>query len=129
MSNTGRTHFKKGNLPPKHKKDCKCFRCSKISWNKGIKTASIIGEKIRKSLLGKTGKDSRRWLGEKAKIKAKHMYIYKTYGLATKCDLCGDKKATSYEWSNISRTYKRDMSDWRQLCISCHRKYDHPKNR
>ena len=25
--NTGRTHFKKGNPPPPHKPNCKCFRC------------------------------------------------------------------------------------------------------
>lgn len=29
--------FIKGELPAKHKEDCKCFRCSRIPWNKGKK--------------------------------------------------------------------------------------------
>jgi len=29
-----------------------------------------------------------------------------------------------YEWSNISRQYLWDVSDWRQLCLYCHRAVD-----
>lgn len=29
-----------------------------------------------------------------------------------------------FEWANKSGDYKRDLSDWLRLCISCHRKYD-----
>lgn len=120
--------FVKGKSPIPHREECNCFRCTRKAWNKNISTKQIIGEKISQSLKGKFGKESRRWLGEDAKIKAIHMWIYKHYGLATKCEKCGIKNS-KYEWSNISRTYKRDMSDWQQLCVSCHRKYDHPKNR
>ena len=107
------------------KSNGKKFEKGSIPWNKGIAHSDEVKQKISNSLHG----NKNRWLGNKAKIKAIHMYIYKIYGLATKCDKCGDKNAKKYEWSNISRTYSRDMSDWWQLCINCHRKYDHPRNR
>lgn len=121
--------FVMGKTPPPHREGCGCFRCTGKVWNEGISTKHIVGAKISESLRGKFGEESRRWLGDKAKIKAIHMWIYKHYGLATRCDKCGNNNASKYEWSNISRTYKREMEDWWQLCISCHRKYDHPKNR
>jgi len=29
-----------------------------------------------------------------------------------------------FQWANISSLYKRDLSDWKQLCIVCHRAFD-----
>jgi hypothetical protein len=55
-------NFKKGNSPPPHKKNCTCFRCSHIPWNKGKKGHSAwnkgkkwsnkIKDKISHSLKG-----------------------------------------------------------------------------
>lgn len=33
-------------------------------------------------------------------------------------------KHRQYHWANISRSYKRDLSDWVRLCASCHKKSD-----
>lgn len=41
------TEFKKGNPPPKHKKGCKCFRCSHLPWNKNKKMSKDFIEKVR----------------------------------------------------------------------------------
>jgi hypothetical protein len=52
-----------------------------------------------------------------------HSWIRSHFGVAVKCEKCGlDRK--NFEWSNKNHKYKRDRSDWQQLCKSCHKKYD-----
>lgn len=60
-----------------------------------------------------------------SKYIATHMWVYRHYGKATKCEKCNQKKGYRFEWANISGDYKRDISDWMQLCQSCHKKQDH----
>lgn len=52
-----------------------------------------------------------------------HNWVYKMGGKASKCELCSVKGST-YHWSNKSGDYKQDMSDWWELCVKCHHKYD-----
>ena len=85
---------------------------------------SAISKKVSDSLRGKFGPSSRRWKGIDAGYVAKHMWIVKNYGKASKCEICHAKTASRYEWANISGEYKRDISDYMQLCPSCHRKMD-----
>ena len=84
----------------------------------------MAGEKISLSLTGKFGEESRRWKGDKASYVAKHMWIIKHYGKASMCEKCGTVTASRYEWANISGEYRRESSDYMQLCPSCHRKMD-----
>ena len=81
-------------------------------------------EKVSQSLLGKFGTYSRRWLGDIASYYAKHMWIVKHYGNATRCELCNSKKAKRFEWAIISGKHRRDINDYMELCPSCHRKLD-----
>lgn len=81
------------------------------------------------SLKGKIGKQSRRWKGDKASYYAKHMWISKHYGKASKCEKCGSLTANRYEWANVSGEYKRERSDYMELCTSCHQKMDHRRRR
>lgn len=65
-----------------------------------------------------------------------HNWIYRILGKANYCsnkDCYYPRKNTSgylminpkrYEWANISREYKQELTDWKQLCSSCHKKYD-----
>lgn len=46
--------FKKGQSAPKHKEDCKCFRCTGISPRKGKKCSEYAKEKIKQANIGKT---------------------------------------------------------------------------
>ena len=46
-----------------------------------------------------------------------HSWIYRNYGKAKKC-IYGHK-SKKYVWANISGEYKRDISDWHQLCHRC----------
>lgn len=88
----------------------------------------ILSEKVSKSLIGKIGKESRRWKGNEAGYVAKHMWIKKYHGKALKCSNDNNHKALRYEWANISGEYKRDITDYIELCPSCHRKMDLFKN-
>lgn len=56
---------------------------------------------------------------------AVHMWVYRHYGKAIKCENCKENKGYRFEWANISGKYKRDIIDWQQLCQSCHKKHDH----
>lgn len=60
--------------------------------------------------------------GDAAGYDARHDWIKRRYGKAVKCEKCGSQK--KIEWANKSWEYKRDLSDWMQLCYWCHRKYD-----
>jgi hypothetical protein len=54
-----------------------------------------------------------------------HYLIKKQYGPANRCDGKDCRgNSTRYEWSNISHEYKLDISDWQQLCKSCHMRFD-----
>ena len=81
-------------------------------------------EKVSESLMGKLGAESRRWKGSKASYVAKHMWIIKHYGNAKMCSIDPTHRAKRYEWANISGKHIRDISDYMELCPSCHRKMD-----
>ena len=55
---------------------------------------------------------------------AKHDYIRRKKKKPENCELCGcdDKKL---ELSNKEHTYSKDLSDWRYICKSCHKKLDY----
>ena len=73
----------------------------------------------------KFGEMHSKWKGDKASIGAKHAWIKARYGKADHCDNpnCAGKSKI-YQWSNISGLYKRERSDWQQLCKSCHCLFD-----
>lgn len=101
-----RTEFKKGNTP----------------FNKG--KMHLRNEKHPK------------WRGDTVGYGALHSWVYRNLGKAHRCEyvLCtyprknASKKVLLYpktfHWANISREYRRELSDWVQLCASCHMKYD-----
>ena len=39
------------------------------------------------------------------------------------CRNCGETEKR-IEWANKSREYKKDVTDWIELCNKCHFKYD-----
>lgn len=111
-SNTGRTHFKKGFTP----------------WNKGIKGST------------RTGVLHHNWKEEDYSYDAVHYWIVRHYGSAVRCDKegCSYPKKTKngtilpyakkFCWSNLSGEYKRDITDWMQMCMSCNMLHDWGKN-
>ncbi len=69
-----------------------------------------------------TGKDSPHWKGKLVGYGGLHHWIKKVSGKAVMCENCNSVK--NVEWANISRKYKRVISDWKQLCRSCHHVFD-----
>lgn len=66
------------------------------------------------------------WKGDDAKYCAIHNWLYRRLGKPRYCEHCKDSKLRhrQYQWANVSRTYKRELSDWIRLCVKCHKKYD-----
>lgn len=71
------------------------------------------------------GKDHHLWKGSSASYITQHQWIQRNYGKASKCEDCSTTKAKRYHWANISGRYLRKISDYKQLCVSCHLKFDH----
>ena len=56
-----------------------------------------------------------------------HQWILKTYGKASCCTNkdCKSNSAKNFEWALIKGyKYERNISNFMELCCSCHRKYD-----
>lgn len=94
-------HFKGKHLSPESE-----FKKGMSPWNKGIEVFS----KIHK--------------GNNVGIRNLHTWVERRLGKPNKCQKCGSTTAKRFEWSNISRQYKRDLNDWQRLCIKCHQRYD-----
>ena len=74
------------------------------------------------------GENHFNWKGDNVGYGALHDWIKKQKGIATHCELIScEGISTNYQWANISGLYLRELTDWMQLCISCHVKFD--KNR
>ena len=71
-----------------------------------------------------------KWKGDKVGYYGVHDWITKHYGQPVGCQECGlnDPKRV-YHWANLSGEYKRDINDFKRMCVSCHRKFDYAKKR
>jgi hypothetical protein len=65
------------------------------------------------------------WKGFDVGYNALHAWVRRNYGSAENCEVGLQPCSKSYDWSNLSGEYKRDRSDWKMMCRSCHMKYDH----
>ncbi len=64
------------------------------------------------------------WKGNNASYSAIHKWVYSELGKATYCSNDETHRSKKYHWANISGEYRRDVNDYKPLCISCHSKYD-----
>lgn len=54
-----------------------------------------------------------------------HKWVHRKYGKAFMCEsLDCQQLSTYFTWANMSHQYKLDITDWKQLCRSCHAKFD-----
>lgn len=72
----------------------------------------------------KRGVESPLYKKSKISYSGVHVWLIRNYGKAIRCEDCGVIGAKKYEWANISKEYRRDISDYKQLCTSCHHKFD-----
>lgn len=76
--------------------------------------------------LNLSGEKSSQWKGENAGYAAKHIWIANELGRPKICWECGVKTLSKrqYHWANISGKYKRDVNDYKRLCVKCHSFFD-----
>lgn len=103
------TEFKKGirnNIKGEFKKGHK-------PWNTGIERPEMIREKHWN------------WMGNNVGYHGLHQWVIKELGKAFWCYVCMScEEGKMYQWANISKEYKRELTDWIPLCSKCHAKYD-----
>lgn len=79
----------------------------------------LIKNKKGKKRPDMTGEKNWLWMGDKVSYRALHSWVERKMGKASKCENDKNHQSTRYHWANISKKYKRDLSDWKQLCPSC----------
>lgn len=102
-----------------------CYQCGKEFDN----YASYQMKYCSKKCFGLANRDNNNylWKGDDAQYRTKHHWVVRRLGKATMCESCGlteipEGKQRYFDWANISGEYKRDISDWQQLCRKCHGK-------
>ena len=56
--------------------------------------------------------------------KTLHGWVKRKLGKPQVCVECKTVSGAQLEWANISKDYRRDITDWESLCASCHRRKD-----
>lgn len=65
------------------------------------------------------------WRGDQASYFSIHRWLYARKGHPDRCQDCGaTKEEITIQWANISGQYKRDVDDYKPLCVPCHKRYD-----
>jgi len=72
----------------------------------------------------KIGKNNPNWKGGIARYYSVHNWINKYHKKPKFCEICKQTNKTRYNWANISGKYKKNITDWKRLCVLCHRKFD-----
>ena len=118
------------NLRSGNTKSCGCYI---REVNNLLEVRKKISDSHRKRVL--EGKNHK-WKGEEASYVAIHIYIKNYFGTAIKCENknCSYPRYNSkgvliekpkrYEWASMTTKPTRNIEDYKQLCPSCHRKYD-----
>lgn len=73
------------------------------------------------SVSANKGREKKKLQKPKVKYSGIHMWA-RRHLPAIQCELCG--KNTKLHRANISGKYKRDLSDWKVLCVPCHSEFD-----
>lgn len=72
-----------------------------------------------------TGINNYLWKGEKVGYRCLHLWVQRHLGKAKKCEHCGIVgSGHKIHWANINHKYKRNLRDWIQLYVPCHKAYD-----
>lgn len=63
------------------------------------------------------------WKGDKVSYKQLHQWLERHRPKTGRCSRCGATPNRT-EWANLSGEYRRDLEDYIELCVSCHRRED-----
>lgn len=100
----------------------------KITWNKGLKgfNSGKNHWTYGKKRLEISEDRHWNWKGDKVGYRTLHKWVENKLGKPNFCEHCrnGKLKHRQYQWANVSGDYKRLISDWRRLCVKCHKAFD-----
>lgn len=71
----------------------------------------------------RTGPAHPLWKGDEVSYVQLHQWVERHRPKTGACSGCGATGCRT-EWANVSGEYRRDLDDWVELCVSCHRKAD-----
>lgn len=102
------------------------MRNKKGQFQKGFRHTKESKEKMSKA---RKGENNPLWKGDQASYFSKHSWMRNNYGNPPFCQECGkkgekNKGVWNLHWANISGEFRRDIKNWRGLCVRCHKKYD-----
>lgn len=132
------------NVPPSRKKRKYCsFACSDVGRHRQEQVTCTVCKKSFTSHLSKKskycskqcygvfnrGENNYAWKGSDASYRSQHHWIQRMLGKATHCVDCGLNKMPKnrkryFQWANISGKYIRQTSDYKSLCVVCHKRFD-----
>ena len=92
-------------------------------------TRKRISETLR--AMQRTGARTYNWKGDDVGYSALHAWVARYKEKTGVCTDCGNEvgttRRTGTEWANVSGRYLRDLDDFVELCIPCHRARDSRK--
>ena len=120
-SPNSRNGYKVGHSPSEvTRTKMRLAKLGKPSPRSGVVLSEDIRKKISISKVGvNCGETSPNWKGDNVSYRGLHHWVAKVLGKANHCSVDHSHKSTRYHWGNISKEYKREVSDWYQLCPRC----------
>jgi hypothetical protein len=75
------------------------------------------------------GSEHPNWKGDAVGYFALHAWLERNKPRTGICGQCGSKpeskkRTVATEWANVSGEYRRDLDDYIELCVSCHKRRD-----
>ena len=108
-----------------------------MKYNSGrFKKGHILSEETKRRMSETLKRDKRttgekqwKWKGDKVSYSALHHWVRRHLGTPKHCAICRNDnlRHKQYHWANVSKAYKRELSDWIRLCVKCHSNYDRGK--
>ena len=105
----------------------KCYRKTlSLRWQGNTLTNGVAPWNKNKKVLQITGDKNYLWKGDKVSYGSLHDWVKRHLGKPDTCEHCGKNglSGKKIHWANKSHEYKRDLTDWLRLCVSCHKAYD-----
>jgi len=107
---------------------CGCGRSAPLATRTRAERSQVRGEPVRfirgHAMAGRTASTLTRQKMSRAHVAYStiHRWIARVAIKTGVCSQCGQRRFTN--WANLSGAYRRDVEDFAEMCVPCHRRYD-----